>query len=77
MWQSSDAGLTWVTHTDTLPTLGVSAIIVDYSSPNRIFIGTGDRDHGDASGLGVYKSLDDGLTWSPSKQEWATKPLAG
>jgi len=67
MWQSSDAGATWVTHTDTMPTLGVSAIIVDYSSPDRIFIGTGDRDAGDASGLGVYKSTDGGLTWAPAK----------
>lgn len=75
MWQSSDAGLTWVTHTDTLPTLGVSAIIVDYSSPNRIFLGTGDRDHGDASGLGVYKSIDEGLTWTPSKTGMGDKTV--
>ena len=67
MWQSSDGGQTWVTHTDTLPTLGVSAIIVDYSSPNNIFLGTGDRDAGDATGLGVYKSTDGGLTWTPAK----------
>lgn len=67
MWQTADGGVTWVTHTDTLPTLGVSAIIVDYSNPNKIFIGTGDRDAGDATGLGVYKSTDGGLTWAPSK----------
>jgi PKD repeat protein len=67
MWQTADGGTTWVTHTDTLPTLGVSSIIVDYSSPNTIFIGTGDRDAGDAAGLGVYKSTNGGLTWAPSK----------
>jgi PKD repeat protein len=67
MWQSSDGGQTWVTHTDTLPTLGVSSIIVDYSSPNTILLGTGDRDAGDAAGLGVYKSTDGGLTWTDSK----------
>jgi len=77
MWQSSDAGLTWVTHTDTLPTLGVSAIIVDYSSPTKIFIGTGDRDAGDASGLGVYKSINGGLTWTPSKTGMGDKTVGG
>ena len=63
LWQSADGGNTWVTHTDTLPTLGVSAIVVDYSNPDKILIGTGDRDAGDAPGLGVLKSLNGGLTW--------------
>jgi PKD repeat protein len=75
MWQSADAGATWTTHTDTLPTLGVSSIIVDYSSPNTIFIGTGDRDAGDASGLGVYKSTNGGLTWAPSKTGMGDKTV--
>ncbi|MCX6248951.1 MAG: PKD domain-containing protein [Bacteroidetes bacterium] len=75
MWQTSDGGLTWVTHTDTMPTLGVSAIIVDYSNPNRIFIGTGDRDAGDATGLGVYKSINGGLSWSASKTGMGDKTV--
>jgi photosystem II stability/assembly factor-like uncharacterized protein len=67
MWQSADGGATWITHTDSLATLGVSAILVDASNPNKILIGTGDRDAGDAPGLGVYKSLDGGVTWTASK----------
>jgi len=66
-WYTSDGGLNWSTTTDTMPTLGVSAIIVDYSNTNTILIGTGDRDAGDAPGLGVYKSTNGGLTWAPSK----------
>lgn len=66
MWQSTDGGLTWVSNTDTLPTLGVSSIVVDYSNPNRILIGTGDRDAGDAPGLGVFVSVNGGSSWSPS-----------
>lgn len=65
MWQTSDGGLTWISHTDTLPTLGVSSIIIDYSNPSKILIGTGDRDAGDAPGMGVFKSLDGGLSWNP------------
>ncbi len=65
-WYTVNGGLNWYTTTDTIPTLGVSAIIVDYSNPATILIGSGDRDHGDAPGLGVYKSTDGGHTWVPS-----------
>ncbi len=66
MWMTSDGGTSWETHTDTLPTLGVSAVVVDYTNPNIIYIGTGDRDAGDAPGLGVFKSIDGGYTWTQS-----------
>jgi len=67
MWQSTDNGATWVTHTDTIPTLGVSAIVVDFANPNHILIGSGDRDAGDAVGMGVFKSLNGGSSWTESK----------
>ncbi len=66
LWLSTDGGNTWTTTTDTLPTLGVSAIIIDYSNPNRVLIGTGDRDAGDAPGLGVFLSTNGGATWTQS-----------
>ncbi|MCX6244256.1 MAG: hypothetical protein NTU98_06070, partial [Bacteroidetes bacterium] len=75
MWQTTDGGLNWVTHTDTMPTLGVSAIIVDFSNPNTLYLGTGDRDAGDAAGLGVYKSTNGGLTWAPSKTGMGDKVI--
>jgi len=75
MWQTTDGGSTWITHTDTMPTLGVSAIVVDYSNPDKILIGTGDRDAGDAPGLGVYKSTDGGNTWVPSKTGMENKTV--
>lgn len=75
MWQSSDAGQTWVSHTDTLPTLGVSAIIIDKNNPDIILIGTGDRDAGDAPGMGVLKSADGGLTWSISNTGMGNKTV--
>lgn len=66
-WLSDDNGLSWITTTDQLPTIGISAIAVDYSNPARILIGTGDRDHGDAPGMGVFRSTDGGYSW----QQWA------
>ncbi len=63
-WKYDDGE--WTSTTDVLPTLGVSSIVVDWQNPNNIYIGTGDRDAGDAVGLGVFKSTDGGLTW----QQW-------
>ena len=65
-WYTTTGGNNWTTTTDALPTLGVSAIVVNPHDPNTIYIGTGDRDASDAPGIGVYKSTDGGLTWSAS-----------
>ncbi|MDD2527652.1 MAG: T9SS type A sorting domain-containing protein [Lentimicrobiaceae bacterium] len=66
LWKTTDNGLTWVSFTDVLPTLGVSDIVVDHTEAEVIYMGTGDRDAGDAPGLGVWKSFDGGETWQPS-----------
>jgi len=62
-WTTHDSGKTWSSATDTMPTLGVSSILVSKTNPNQILIGTGDRDGGDAPGLGVYRSDDGGRSW--------------
>ena len=66
LWQTYDCGNTWISHTDDLPTLGVSTILLNYNNPDIILIGTGDRDAADAVGLGVMISTDGGVTWSMS-----------
>ena len=63
-WFTNNHGTTWTTTTDVLSTLGISAIIVNKINPNTIYLGTGDRDAGDAPGLGVYRSTNAGLTWT-------------
>ena len=67
-WYTHDGGQTWNTQTDILPTLGVSAIVVDHTNTEVVYMGTGDRDAGDAPGLGVWRSLDGGFTWT----QWNT-----
>ncbi|MDT8392469.1 MAG: T9SS type A sorting domain-containing protein [Bacteroidales bacterium] len=64
LWITHDGGASWTSYCDGLPTLGVSAIAVDYTNPDIIYMGTGDRDAGDAAGIGVLKSTDGGINWS-------------
>jgi photosystem II stability/assembly factor-like uncharacterized protein len=63
LWHTKDGGKTWITHTDTLATLGVSSIAIHPQHPDTIYIGTGDRDASDSYGLGVFVSYDGGRTW--------------
>ena len=63
LWFTVDGGENWVSFTDDLPTLGVSSIAIDYTDTDIVYIGTGDRDAGDAVGLGVMKSNDAGVSF--------------
>jgi hypothetical protein len=66
LWRSNDSGANWFNmHTDAIAALGVSAIAVHPNNPDIIFIGTGDRDAVESSGIGIYKSVDGGFTWIP------------
>ena len=66
LWKTTDGGSSWTSLTSYMPTLGTSSVLLDPVNPDWILIGTGDRDAGDAPGMGVYKSIDGGLTWQPS-----------
>lgn len=70
LWKSIDKGLSWTCNTDTLPTLGISAIAINSKNPDIIYIGTGDRDASDAASRGVMKSTDGGNSW-----KWANNTM--
>lgn len=70
LWKSIDAGLTWSTNTDNLPTLGVNDIAIDPTNSNILYIGTGDQDASDTYGVGLLKSIDGGVTWNISGLNW-------
>ncbi len=72
IWKSMDGGSTWMQPTtDKLPSIGVSAIVIDYTNTNIIYIGTGDGDGTDTYSNGVLKSTDGGMTWVPTGLSFA------
>lgn len=71
LWRTTNGGTSWTPLTDGLPRIGVSGIVVDYSNPNTIYILTGDGDGADTYSIGVLKSTDAGVSWSPTGLTWA------
>lgn len=67
IFKTTDGGQHWISIGDDLPYASVGNICVDAINPNIIFITVG---HGniDGSGIGIYKSIDGGATWTPTSQ---------
>lgn len=63
LWKSTNLGGSWSSISSNLPKLGVSAIVVHPSNADTIYIGTGDRDASDAPGIGVFRTVNGGVSW--------------
>ena len=66
VWESRDAGGSWLPLTDDQPTLATGDITFDPSDPNTIYVGSGDAKGGGVfkGGVGILKSTDGGHTWA-------------
>ena len=64
IWKSTNSGTNFVPLFDEFPQIGVSGIAVDANNSNIIYITTGDRDNSETSFVGVYKSINGGVTWN-------------
>jgi photosystem II stability/assembly factor-like uncharacterized protein len=66
VWRTDDGGATWTPLTDHMPTSAIGAIAIDPANPDVIYVGTGEANFANHSryGLGIYKSIDAGATWS-------------
>ena len=71
LWKTTDEGQNWACLTDNLPIIGVSAIAVDYTNTDILYIGTGDKDAANTYSIGVLKSYDGGQTWDITGLEWS------
>ena len=78
LWKTTNNGVSWTPLTDNLPITRISDISIDPSNSNTIYISVCDfeyigvglflngRKRNTHYGLGVYKSTDGGVTWTPT-----------
>jgi photosystem II stability/assembly factor-like uncharacterized protein len=66
VWKSTNSGRTWAPIFDSQPIASIGAIAVAPSSPNIIYVGSGEGDMRSqiSYGNGMYKSTDAGKTWT-------------
>src|SRR3954470_13200937 len=66
VWETKDAGRTWMPIFDDQPIGSIGAIAVAPSNAKVIYAGSGEADMRSdiAQGNGMYKSADGGKTWS-------------
>src|SRR5258706_2394303 len=65
VWETTNAGRTWLPIFDTQPVASIGAVAVAPSNPNIVYVGTGESDMRSqiSYGNGMYKSTDAGRTW--------------
>ena len=66
VFKSTDYCQTWVPTTDQFAGLGVSDLVIHPTTPNTMFLATGDFDGQNIQSTGIFKSIDGGNTWSLS-----------
>jgi photosystem II stability/assembly factor-like uncharacterized protein len=66
VWKTNDAGRTWKPIFDSQPVGSIGAIAVAPSDSNVIYVGSGEADMRSSIsvGNGMYKSVDEGKTWT-------------
>ena len=65
VWKTTNAGTTWTPIFDDQPSYSIGAITLDPSTPEVVWVGTGENVSGRHVGWGdgVYRSRDGGRTW--------------
>jgi photosystem II stability/assembly factor-like uncharacterized protein len=66
LWKTDNEGTTWEPIFDKAASTAIGAVAVAPSNPNIVWVGTGEGNifRSSQAGVGVYKSLDAGKTWT-------------
>jgi hypothetical protein len=67
VWKTENSGRTWYPVSDQgIPIGSIGAIAVAPSNPNIVYVGTGEPDirSQNSYGIGMFKSVDAGMTWT-------------
>ncbi|MBK8503332.1 MAG: hypothetical protein IPL46_14610 [Saprospiraceae bacterium] len=65
IWKTTNAGTTWTSLNDFLPSLSVTCILIHPTSPDTMYVSTGEAfTTGTAPGAGIFKSTNGGNTWN-------------
>ncbi len=64
LWRTNDGGATWLHNTDYLPASGVNAIAAKPQNFDEVLINV--RNAGNGTSMGIYKSTDGGMTFTPT-----------
>ena len=66
VWKTKNSGITWKPIFDNQPSYSIGCITIDPNNPHTIWVGTGENVGGRHVGYGdgIYKSEDDGASWT-------------
>jgi photosystem II stability/assembly factor-like uncharacterized protein len=66
IWKTTDGGTTWTPKSENFPSLAITTLALAESNPNIVYAGTGETlaSLGEIIGDGIFKSEDQGETWS-------------
>ena len=65
VWLSENGGTSWKPIFDKEATLAIGSVKINQKNPSEIWVGTGEGNPRNSmnTGLGIYKSIDGGVTW--------------